>query len=152
MPRLRVHYSVLCCVADGQQLKFMITRDQQGLWGFGGAVMDHNLHYLDTIQLYYQEEFGFDLDFIKDTRYHDPIPLILTTYHMDDGGEMRKGSVLLAKVSSDKFWGELSETYDAQLLTYEEIEHFQFYDCQSPKVEIFDRAITYLNQAEFTAP
>lgn len=148
--RLRVHYSVLCCAQDGEVQKFMITTDHEGLTGFGGAVMDHNLSYLDTIQLYYQEEFGLDLDFIKDTRYHDPIPLILTSYHMDDGDEVRKGSVLLARISSDKFWGEISETYDAKLLTYEEIEHFEFYDCKSPKEEIFDRAISYLKQIEPT--
>lgn len=147
-PRLRVHYSVLCVDTDCDEPKFIITKDQQGLWGLGGAVMDHNLNYLDTIQLYYQEEFGVELDFIKDNRYHDPIPLILTTYHMDDDGTQRKGSVLLAKISSEKFWGDLSETYDAYLLTYPEIEMFQFYDCKSPKEEIFDSAIKYLSELE----
>lgn len=149
-PRLRVHYSVLCCDTDHSEPKFLITKDHQGLWGLGGAVMDHNLHYLDTIQLYYQEEFGVDLDFIKDNRYHDPIPLILTTYNMDDNGEARKGSILLAKISADKFWGDLSETYDAQLLTYSEIKDFEFYDCKSPRVEIFDHAIQYLNETQHT--
>lgn len=149
-PRLRVHYSVLCCAEEDGVQKFMITKDRHGHMGFGGAVMDHNLHYLDTMQLYYREEFGVDLDFIKDTRYHDPIPLILHSYYMDDEGETRKGSVLLAKVSADKFWGELSETYDAKLLSYEKIENFTFFDCKSPKEEIFDPAISYLRQIETT--
>lgn len=124
----------------------MVTKDTKGNLGFGGSVMDHNLHYLDTIQLYYQEEFGVDLEFMKDNRYHDPIPLILSTYNMDDKGETRKGSVLLAKISSDKFWGDLSETYEASLLTYSEIKEFEFYDCKSPKTEIIDSAINYLNE------
>lgn len=144
--RFRVHYSVLCFDPDCEKIKFLVTKDQQGMWGFGGAVMDHNLHYLDTIQLYYQEEFGVDLDFIKDTRYHDPVPLILATYHMDDNGEQCKGSVLLAKISSDKFWSDLSETYDACLFTYAEIEDFQFYDCEFSNKELCDYAIQYINK------
>ncbi|MFI3173564.1 MAG: hypothetical protein R3Y58_14515, partial [Eubacteriales bacterium] len=96
---MRVHYSVLCYSIDECGIRFMITTNQNEEFGFGGSFMSHNLEYLNTINLYYQEEFGVDLEFVKDTRYHDPIPLILSTYTIEES-ESLKGSIFLAKISS----------------------------------------------------
>lgn len=138
--RLKTHYSVLCYSQDGDEISFMITRDKEGKLGFGGAEMHHNLQYLDTMNLYYQEEFRVDLDFVKDSRYHDPIPLILETYHVNG----LRGSVFLAKISGEKLWGELSEAYSAKMMKLEEVPEFSYYDCSSSGKAILEKALTYI--------
>lgn len=145
---LKVHYSVLCYAVDGDDVSFIITEDHKGCIGFGGAVIDHNLQYLDTVQLYYQKEFGVNLEFIKDVRYNDPIPLILSSYFVNVGETRLKGSVFLAKIDVDKFWGDLSEEYKARLIKKEEIHDFQFYDCENPLHDIIEQAMQYIKDTD----
>ncbi len=145
---LKVHYSVLCYAMDGDEISFIITENSKGDIGFGGAEIEHNLQYLDTIQLYYQKEFGVNLEFVKDVRYNDPIPLILSSYFVDVGETRLKGCVFLAKIDADKFWGDLSEEYKAQLIKKEDIQEFKFYDCENPLQDIIEQAMKYIKETD----
>ncbi|MFI3172970.1 MAG: hypothetical protein R3Y58_11490, partial [Eubacteriales bacterium] len=85
-----------------------------------------------------------DLEFVKDTRYHDPIPLILSTYTIEES-ESLKGSIFLAKISSDKLWGELSETYTAAMYQVDEIPDFNYYNCELSSKALISLASNHIN-------
>ncbi|WP_317855584.1 hypothetical protein [Chakrabartyella piscis] len=129
MASLKVHYSVICYAVEDEQVKILVTKDRQGNLGFGGAVMHHNLQYLDTMYLYYQEQFGVELSFEKDVRYNDPIPLVISNYTTTVEEETLKGTVFLAKIDLEKLWGDLSEEYETMVYNLEDVPEFVFFDC-----------------------
>lgn len=139
--QFRVHYSVLCYAQDEGETRFMLTVDKSDNMGFGGVIMHHNLQFLDTMNQYYIDEFGVELDFVKDSRYHDPIPLILSTYTAIDGVP---GTIFLAKIASEKLWGDLSEKFSAQLYECSEAPDFNFYDCEKSAKELMKKALEYI--------
>ncbi|MFI3283835.1 MAG: hypothetical protein R3Y57_02000 [Erysipelotrichaceae bacterium] len=140
LPRLRVHYSVLCyCIFEGH-IHFMIAKDDFNTLGFGGAMMNHNLQYLDTINAYYLVKHGFELKFINDDRYHDPIPRIMSTYQLPD---KTCGSIFLAEMDTN----EMLENFineNTHFYTSENAPTFNYYTMKESSTALLKQAEIYI--------
>ncbi|MFI3172555.1 MAG: hypothetical protein R3Y58_09380 [Eubacteriales bacterium] len=149
LPRRVVHYTALCYMIIEGKVKFMLVEDEGGRWGFGGAIMNHNLQYIETISLYYEEQFGYEIVFANDHRYHDPIPLIIDIYHTE---ENTRGTLFLAEIKPGKNAVnteremELERADKVRFFALEEITDFSFYDCNDSVKEILKKALTYIGK------
>lgn len=133
LPRLVVHYSVLCYqIIDGKMFFFILNKDTTS--NFGGAIMNHNLQYLHTIETHYVANYGLEIEIVKDERYHDPIPFILTTFHLDDG---TRGTLFLAEIHKN--------IHNHVLYEMSDIANQPFYDSTMSRHEILEKAINHLS-------
>lgn len=138
LPRKIVHYTAICYTVVDGVVKFMLVEDENGNMGFGGDIMNHNLQYIETIGLYYEEKFGYEIIFENDERYHDPIPLILDTYHVDNS---IRGTVFLAKLKLENEEVVLLKDSNARLYSIDEIIDFEFYDCKTSVLPLLKKAL-----------
>lgn len=98
--KLELHCAVVCI--DTKQMEAMIihrkSKETREVWEFGCAKAKNNEKLIQTIENYYRDNYGVEIELcLNDSRYEkQPRPLAI--YEIDKGEHMAKGLILVAKI------------------------------------------------------
>lgn len=113
---LEVHCAVVCC--NVHERKVMITHrgmhhsTNPGKWEFGCAKLASDKKLIDSIEDYYKDTYGVEIELVLDKERDEGQPVPLAVYELQSGSNLKKGVIFVAKVKnaieSDEFRAEKS--------------------------------------------
>ncbi|WP_370775853.1 hypothetical protein [Anaerobutyricum hallii] len=113
---LEVHCAVVCC--NIHERKVMITHrgmyhsTNPGKWEFGCAKLASDKKMIDSIENYYKNTYGVEIELVVDKTRNEKQPVPLAVYELQSGNNLKKGVIFVAKVKnaieSDEFRAEKS--------------------------------------------
>lgn len=99
---LEVHCAVVCCDVEKRKVMIMHRGTQHNTnpekWEFGCAKLSSDKTLAKSMEDYYKETYGLEIELIIDKNRQEKQPIPIAVYELEDQNNIKKGVIFVAKV------------------------------------------------------
>lgn len=101
---LEVHCAVVCCNVEQRKVMIMHRGKTHSTnpekWEFGCAKLSSEKTLIKSIEEYYKETYGLDIELVIDESRQEKQPVPLAIYELESNNNLKKGIIFVAKVKN----------------------------------------------------